>query len=307
VGGLGSNGGTSGTGGWGETGGNGAGGTIKLLCSAAIGTAGVSVDATGGTIAGPVPGGNGRFIFGCNDSASFGGSVTGATVTNTIGPLRLILPHGAYPAPFIPNLPLGPEAFGRTPFAANVDFPAVIAQVPPGARMAILKLGVGPKPLNHAFKGYEYLLVMNASAFPLLRPKLAVASGGFPLFAKVAGEASGHSVAVGAGAPGLPSMADGGPANDPAFGGSGPQPLPYLEPWGVYVALVPEGTVDVEVEFGVGNGIVRQLLGGIGTDQTVFVTAAAVGASAIPAVHPAGLALLALLVGLAAMQLRRRT
>jgi hypothetical protein len=102
-------------------------------------------------------------------------------------------------------------------------------------------------------------------------------------------------------------MADGGPANDPAFGGSGPQPLPFLPPWGVYVVLVPEGTVDVNVEFGVGNGLVRQFLGGIGTDVAAFVTADPLGTPTIPTVHPAGLALLALLVALAAMRLRRRT
>ena len=102
-------------------------------------------------------------------------------------------------------------------------------------------------------------------------------------------------------------MADGGPANDPAFGGSGPQPLLALGPWGVYVALVQEGAADVTVEFEAGRGIVRQSFGGLGNDAAVFVTAAAVEASGIPAVHPAGLALLALLIALATLRYRRRT
>jgi hypothetical protein len=72
--------------------------------------------------------------------------------------------------------------------------------------------------------------------------------------------------------------------------------------------MVEQGAVDVTVEFQAGNGIVRQSFSGVANDAPVFVTAAAVPvASAIPAVDPAGLALLALLVAFAAIQLRRRT
>jgi hypothetical protein len=218
--------------------------------------------------------------------------VTGATVTNTTGPMRFVLPHDpSIFAPFIPLLPLGPEAFGLTPFQADIHFANLIAQVPPGASMAMLKIATGPAPLDHAFKGYSYLLVLNATNLPLFAPKLGT---------------SAPQQSLVKAAPVLGAMAVGGPANDPDFGGGGFQPLGMLGPYGVYVAMVPEGPIDVVVEFRTGKGVVRQSFAAIGDDVPVFVTAAATPFPAIPALHPVGLALIVLLLGIAAWRARRR-
>ncbi|MEO8487585.1 MAG: IPTL-CTERM sorting domain-containing protein [Betaproteobacteria bacterium] len=257
--------------------------------------------ATGGTIVGPLPGGDGRFIFCSNNSASFAGTVTGAAVTNTTGPLRFVLPHDpSIFAPFIPNLVLGPEAYGRAPFTTDIDFANI--QLPPGAHAAILKVAIAPKPLDHAFNGYSYLFVLNPTNKPLIAPKLLVSQ----TFPKSSTSPIGGAVVAAAGASGVPSMADGGPANDPAFGGGGPIPLNALAARGVYVALVPDGPIDVVLEFVVSGGVVRQSFAGVGDDTPVFVTAVPVGTVGIPATSGTGLALLALLIALAAWRMRRR-
>lgn len=296
AGGAGGSGGVSGNGGFGETSGNAAGGTIKLQASTTT-TSGMSVAAPGGTTAGPLPGGNGRFIYGTNTGEAFAGSVTGAAQTNVSGPLR-VLPFDINPAAFvsrIPWLPDGAEGFGLTTFHAFQHFGNSFGSIPPGARMAILKNKVGPAPLDQPFPGFEYLFILNLTSSPLALPGIRIASGQF-VVAKAA-PGGGEVLGIGSKSFGVPNLLIGGPANDPEFGGSGPKVLTQLGPFAVYVILIPEGSADIEVTHAASNGFVRQSFPNVGTSP-VFVTAAVTPFAPVPTMNLVALMALAALLAL---------
>ena len=302
-GGAGGAGGVSGNGGFGETSGNAAGGTIKLQASTTT-TSGMSVAAPGGTTAGPLPGGNGRFLYGTNTGEAFAGTVTDATQTNISGPLR-VLPFDIDPAAFVPRIPWlpdGAEGFGLTVFHALQHFGNSFGSIPAGARMAILKNKIGPAPLDRSFPGFEYLFILNLTASPLALPGIRTASGQFVAAKAMSG--GGEVPGLGSGSFGVPNLLIGGPANDPEFGGGGPKTLTQLDPFGVYVVLVPEGAVDIEVTHGASNGFVRQSFSGVG-DSPVFVNAAVTPFAPVPTMNFVTLLALAALLTLAVSKSRR--
>jgi hypothetical protein len=96
----------------------------------------------------------------------------------------------------------------------------VVQGAPPSAAAALLLLDNGPPGFNEDFVGFDWLLYINLTDQPINHPGFGVGRINFARY-----------------------LSEGGWANDPIFGGSGPHNLPQLGPQEVYATLVPEGSL----------------------------------------------------------------
>jgi hypothetical protein len=146
-------GGAGGVGGQGGAGGGGAGGTVKLWGSVTDTRAG-AVDVPGGP--GGWPGRHdgeaGRLIFGSN-TEPFGGRLEGGAEIEAYPGLRELNGHLSDFAetPYLPGLVGGSDIAGLLNGLNAGSFPAVLAEAPAGARVALLRLSTGPAGYAYAF------------------------------------------------------------------------------------------------------------------------------------------------------------
>lgn len=223
AGGRGGNGGGGGRGGRGGDGGGGAGGTVKLFGSTVAAAGDVTVDASGG--AASRPGGQGRFVYGCNTVDAFPGFVSARTETfsglartglGTSNPFWV----GEPDTPYLPDLAGGAEAFG---VLADLDagdpaFEWIRNAAPADARAAVVRMDVGPS--GDDFIGYDLVLFVNLREAFLFNPVLG--AGGDELLSDCSR-----------------ALLRGGWTRET------PEPITGLPPLGVYATLVPEETVRV--------------------------------------------------------------
>ena len=225
AGGGGGNGGAAGQAALGAGGGGGAGGTVWIAASDNH-TAGSTANTSGGSgTSGAASGGNGRFIFGNNSSQTLQTTITNASLTTTSGPTRANPYIPGNPAtPMIPNLVGGAEAFGITGQSTVLDYHSVLDAAPHGSGVALLKIHVGGTPVDTDFPGYDYLLFINLENSTVLAPSMGVGGTIAPLQVE-------------------------GFANDPLFGGAGPQTLASLGAYQVFTTLVPTASTNYQAQF----------------------------------------------------------
>jgi hypothetical protein len=189
----------------------------------------------GATLAGQ----NGCVVLGDNvGNPAFPGSlVSAAAVIHTTGPreanpfLFPVAPASG-PTPFIPDLVGGADVYGLTTLTP-AHFQVILGSAPAGAAAALVRTDTGPVGYDDAYAGFDMIFVINMDAQPL------------------------DAVALGVGEPGqtAPLLVRGVDRN-PAFGGSGPQPLTQLAPGAVWATLVPDDTA--EFNFAASIGAVSQ-------------------------------------------------
>lgn len=177
-GGNGGAGGDGGNGGNGGDGGGGSGGTIKLFASA-IEAGAISINTDGGM--GTNPGGDGRFIYGCNTDQTFSGNISGAIQESYSGPKKenpFILDAGSQPVetPYIPNLKDGAEVYG---FMENIDtqnnyFDLIRSNAPENAVAAIFRPENGPPEYPENYPEYDLLLFISITDGNLQSPELGI-------------------------------------------------------------------------------------------------------------------------------------
>jgi hypothetical protein len=228
-------------------GGGGAGGTIKVVGSV-VDASGSVVDTSGG--GGAEIGGGGRFLFGQDAPGSFGGSVNGATAGTVAGPTDAnpFLPN-AQTTPYLPDLMGGAEAYGVLQNVTAGSLSGYLKNVPAGSDEAVLLLSKGLPGEPYAYNGYDLLLLVNLGATPLASPGLGVSSG-----------------------ISTTALLTGGYANDPDFGGAGPQPLAQLGVGQVYATLVPVGTTSVTASFVSGSRNFTAQLAGLAAGKPVYIS-----------------------------------
>jgi hypothetical protein len=195
---------------------------VKLVGSVLDGT-GASIDVQGGS--GSASGAAGRILLGSNTSATFAGNTGGVTPTTFAGPVDAnpFLP-GTPATPDIPDLQGGAEAYGLLNLPSTAaDFASLVRGGAPGDLAAVVLEPVGPTGYSDSYSGYDLLLYLNLSGQSLDSPLLGV-SGTSPLVQQ-------------------------GVANDPTFGGSGPQVLGQFGAYDVYGTLVPANTTSVSAGF----------------------------------------------------------
>ncbi len=241
-GGVGGNGGNGGVGGAGAKGGaggqsgpggGGGGGSVKLVGTVVEGH-GV-IDARGGTHGDPgrPPGDPGRFILGRNNAEPSQIGTIATPLTNGPGSRAIspyLGPEGS--VPLIPGLAGGPEAFGITGLGLP-DLPPILANAPPGTIAALIRMDVGPAPVDEDFTGFDMVLMVNVSPTPISAP------------------------AFGVGRPGhLVPLRIQGIALDPVYGGAGPRTLAQLAPGDVWATLVPESAAHYNLS---ANGVTSSI------------------------------------------------
>ena len=212
-------------GGNGGSGGGGAGGTIKLFGSTVSYSATATVSVLGGN--GGEPGVNdgfgGRILVGNNTGTTFLGQSDGGTPQSFAAPggtnvhLDALVFTNSVQTPYLPGLLEGPATAGLVVGLNAGSFPGVVGSAPANARMALLRLDVGPAGYADDYSGFDILLLINLTCDDLPMPMLGVGS-------------DGH----------LEALQQDGPAFNPALGGFGAFTLPSLEPWCVYATLAPE-------------------------------------------------------------------
>jgi trimeric autotransporter adhesin len=229
TGGAGGAGGNGAAGGAGGQGAGGAGGTVKFIASVTE-TASSTIDTSGG--AGVIAGGNGRLIYVTNAATPFQGTITGSTLTTTTGSQRANpFVSGSPSTPFIPNLVGGAEVYGLTGFPSSTEFQGILSAAPNCSTVALMEIQTGLAPLDNAFPGFDYLVMINLTNQTLNSPELGAGAAGY-----------------------LSPLLTGGFSNDPVFGGTGPVTLGQLGPYQVYATTIPTGTTNFNVSF-VENGI----------------------------------------------------
>ena len=273
---LGRGGGDGGNGGSGAGGAGGAGGTIKLVGSTTTNTFGFdSVRTDRGT--GTQVGEHGRFLFGNNTSAGFTGiigSVVAQQIETGSGP------HNQNPftdtgdeTPYVPGLVGGAEAYGLTTLNTNTDFTSILAAAPDLSIAALVRLSTS-NGFGETFPGFDALFYINLTDAPLALPQF------------------------GAGAPShLQLLLEGGFANDPLFGGSGPLQLGSLGGFDVYGTLIPNDTMYFALAAEVGGAYFSNAIGSLGNGQALYL------ATPIPASLPL---LISALAGVAMIRRRRK-
>jgi hypothetical protein len=215
-----------------------------MLLGSAVQSSGGSMDAAGGLDGGGVShGGDGRFLFGSNNGASFGGTVANSSqATGFSGPRadNPFVKGTGDSTPFIPNLVGGAELYGLLEGLTvdSPEFDAIRAGAPLGAVAALWKADIGPAPYNVDFVGFDMLLLLNLSDNALVNPMLGVDPGNDQTF--------------------LNALLGGGYTRDPLFGGSGDQVFSSLAAKGIYATLVAEG--NTAYNFGA-NGLTQSVLG----------------------------------------------
>jgi predicted nuclease with TOPRIM domain len=230
-GGAGTRGGTGGKGGDGGAGGpgaGGAGGSIKLFASV-LDTAGSEIDVRGGTGGGPGAddGDVGRLIFGAN-TVGFTGTVLGTgALENYPGPRALNAHLSDFAeTPYILDLVGGSDIAGLLNGLNAGSFPNVLSNAPTGARLALHRMATGTAGYDHDFPGYDLLVYINLTCEPVSRPVLGAGAANYAA-----------------------RFRDGGLTKNPVFGGTGASIKETLEPWGVYVTLVPESAANFTFGF----------------------------------------------------------
>ncbi len=221
-GGNGGDGGKGGDGGDGGDGGGGGGGSIWLAGSVTD-TSAATVDVTAGTRGTSNTNTAGKFRFGSNVATGYEGSLLGTGVTQALDAPRDANPFisGTPHTPFIPGLVGGAETYGLTDLFTETDLADVVNAAPAGALAALVYEDVGRAGFNDDYSGFDMLAVLNLSGDDL--PDLMFGAGN-------AGFESG--------------LLTGGVANNANFGGDGVPDALTLEEDGVYITLVPEGTMD---------------------------------------------------------------
>ena len=170
---------------------------------------------------------DGRLIFSSNVA---GGGATGVgTNPQSFDGQRgnNVFIKGADSTALIADLLGGADMFGLLAgIDANAtDFDAIRAGAPGNARAALARFDLGPTGYSDDYIGFDMLLFINLLPTGLLNPMIGVD----PL-----GQDAGF----------LESLRVGGVANDPLFGGSGPQVLASLGGLGVYGTLISQnGTI----------------------------------------------------------------
>ena len=218
-------GGAGGLGGAGGDGAGGAGGTIRFQASLFDGT-GAAVNTQGGS--GGIAGGDGRYVVADNgDSLINIGFPAGAQIETFFqnnaggGGINPFIEGGTSVTSHLPGLVGGADVYGVVDGldASDEVFDAVRAAAPAGALAAIVLAnelpGVG------GFFAQDALLLVNLTDTPLAAPELGVGASG-------------------ATSPAAAPLQTRGFAENPAFGGDGPDPLLSLAPSAVFATLVPE-------------------------------------------------------------------
>ena len=224
AGGSGAAGGSGGLSSGGAGGGGGAGGTVKLF-GTIVDASGAPADTSGGAGG---DGGGGETPFGVNPDGGdgedgrliFSSNVAGGGATGVgTNPQSFdgqrgnnVFIKGADSTALIADLLGGADMFGLLAgIDANAtDFDAIRAGAPGNARAALARFDLGPTGYSDDYIGFDMLLFINLLPTGLLNPMIGVD----PL-----GQDAGF----------LESLRVGGVANDPLFGGSGPQVLASLE------------------------------------------------------------------------------
>jgi hypothetical protein len=287
-GGTGGRGGSGGSGGRGQTGGSGgaggssgggAGGTVKVFGSV-VDAAGATANAVGGS--GGDAGADGRLIVGSNAGAGgpsgIGTQLTSASGTRGDNPFV----KGVDSTPFIADLAGGAEMFGVLDgvSALDADFSTVFGSKPGNALGALLRLDVGPAGFADDYLGFDMLLFLNLTVGALIDPMLGIDPLGLD---------SGF----------VHALLMGGWSTDPLFGGSGPQALDALDPFGVFATLIS----DTDAIFNASAFGARDISGAnLANGEFVYLLATATAVS-----EPAMIGLLFLaLAGLGLVAPRRR-
>jgi len=218
-GGRGGDGGPGARGGSGGSGGSGAGGTV-LVHGSVVDQAAWTILASGGTGADA-----GRFVVGSNTEVSTA-DVGGASVESYLGQARhnpLIL--GNVPTPLIAGVEGGAEAYGMLTgvLAGHPAFAAVRNAAPANAKVAILRMNLGPAPFDDRYLGSDMLVFLNLRDEAIAWPRLGI-------------DLDGADDAF------LPFLRQGGFVADPDFGGAGPRLLDTLGPREAYGTLIPSLT-----------------------------------------------------------------
>lgn len=292
AGGSGAAGGSGGLSSGGAGGGGGAGGTVKLF-GTIVDASGATADTSGGAGG---DGGGGETPFGVNPDGGdgedgrliFSSNVAGGGATGVgTNPQSFdgqrgnnVFIKGADSTALIADLLGGADMFGLLAgIDANAtDFDAIRAGAPGNARAALARFDLGPTGYSDDYIGFDMLLFINLLPTGLLNPMIGVD----PL-----GQDAGF----------LESLRVGGVANDPLFGGSGPQVLASLGGLGVYGTLISQNGTIFNASADGGNGLAGvQLANG----EHAYLT----GFSSTGVPEPAGLPLFAL--GLAGLLLAAR-
>jgi hypothetical protein len=133
--------------------------------------------------------------------------------------------------PLIPDLVGGADAFGLTSLSSTAnEFNAVRFFAPDGAIAALLRFDTGPSGYGDNFVGHDALILINLKDAPIAGPGL------------------------GAGGSHMQALLEGGFANSPDFGGSGPSILSSLAANAVYLTLIPSALTEVTIA---GDGAVE--------------------------------------------------
>ncbi len=220
AGGRGGDGGAAGARGASGDGGAGAGGTVLLYGSIVDQSDAVVVFAANGDGVE-----SGRYVVASNTTSAGLGTVSGASVESLLG-MAVTNPFidASVATPLIAGLEGGAEGFGllRGISSLSPDFDAIRSTAPPDATGAVVRMPIGPAGYDDDYLGYDMLVFLS------LGPVLASPGLGVNL--------DGLEPLTSAG------LLVGGFANDPAFGGSGPQPLDEIAPYQAYATLIPEAT-----------------------------------------------------------------
>jgi hypothetical protein len=218
AGGAGSSGARGSAGGNGGSGGGGAGGTI-LVRSALFNGAGSTIDTSGGTGIGAA-GGNGRYVVAHNNAVTPNfGTRTGATFQEFAsgdgsGGSNPFIQSGLVTSNVI-NLDGGADVYGLRSNLATQDLVGG-ATVPTGAIGMLVRLH--SVSASEEYLNQDLIALVNLSNHALAEPALGIGPDGSTFTA---------------------SLRQQGFANNPAFGGSGPQTLHSLPVDGVFVTLMP--------------------------------------------------------------------
>jgi hypothetical protein len=174
-----------------------------------------TIDATGGT--GGNNGTNGRFVLGQNNADTFVGTVTGATMETYAGWTDLN-PYISRKSntPMIPDLVGGAESYGLTTLSAANNFAAVVSAAPKSCPAALVHTHIGPGDYDTDFLGYDAYFFVNLSGQAVTNPLLGFVADDY-----------------------FTPLAQQGQANNPLFGGTGPQTLGQLAADQVFETLAP--------------------------------------------------------------------
>lgn len=190
-----------------------------------MGTADATLELWGGaglTSEEETDGDHGRVIVASNI-----GAFTGSTALDSIESyegLRGLNTHlSTYgETPYIPNLAGGSDVAGLLD-NTNAWSLGLLDTVPaPNARLAIQRLSEGPAGYNHAFPGFDLVLLINLTPETLPNPVL--------------GAGPNHFTA---------KLRDGGLKKNPHFGGTGATIRREIPPFGVYATLIPSNLSQV--------------------------------------------------------------